>query len=83
MDLSRSSADLGPLLGTFTGIEAAVLRFRFGLGGGEELTLRDIGTKYNLSRERIRQIQEEALAKLRLTIRRSRHPDDTEGSRAA
>jgi RNA polymerase primary sigma factor len=71
-DRSAWSAELTELLGSLTGIEAAVLRLRFGLGGGEELTLREVGLKYNLSRERIRQIQDEALAKLRGTLRRRR-----------
>ena len=53
------------LLSTLTPIEARVLRCRFGLDGQPEHTLKAIGDHYNLSRERIRQIQQEALAKLR------------------
>jgi RNA polymerase primary sigma factor len=71
LDQSAWSDGLGELLGSLTSMEAAVLRYRFGLGGGDELTLREVGLKYNLSRERIRQIQEEALAKLRQTLRRN------------
>ena len=37
---------------------------RFGLDDGEAMTLRDIGTKISLTRERVRQIQDEALRKL-------------------
>jgi RNA polymerase primary sigma factor len=70
LDKSAWSEGLAQLLGTLTSMEAAILRFRFGLGGSEELTLREIGFKYNLSRERIRQIQEEAFAKLRRTLQR-------------
>lgn len=46
-------------------IEADILRQRFGLDDDQEHTLKQIGTKYNLSRERIRQLQEQALGKMR------------------
>jgi RNA polymerase primary sigma factor len=46
-------------------IEADILRQRFGLDNYGEHTLKQIGEKYNLSRERIRQLQEQALAKVR------------------
>jgi RNA polymerase primary sigma factor len=75
LDQSAWSDGLDGLLGSLTSMEAAILRYRFGLGGGEELTLREIGLKYNLSRERIRQIQGDALAKLRQTLRRNRALD--------
>jgi RNA polymerase primary sigma factor len=45
--------------------EAQILRYRYGFEGGEERTLKEIGQMYNLSRERIRQIQASALAKMR------------------
>ncbi|MDD9969770.1 MAG: sigma-70 family RNA polymerase sigma factor [Myxococcales bacterium] len=57
------------LLGTLTPMEARILRWRFGLNDEEELTLKEIGDKYNLSRERIRQLQEQALGKIRRQIR--------------
>jgi len=44
--------------------EAAVLRMRFGLEGGEPLTLLQIGERLDLTRERVRQIEREALKKL-------------------
>jgi RNA polymerase primary sigma factor len=44
--------------------EADVLRLHYGLGGREPLTLRQIGEKLGLTRERIRQIQRDALTKL-------------------
>jgi len=51
-------------------IEADILRQRFGLGTEQELTLKEIGDKYKLSRERIRQLQEQALAKMRRALAR-------------
>jgi len=46
-------------------MEADILRKRVGLDGEPELTLKEIGATYSLSRERIRQLQEQALRKLR------------------
>jgi RNA polymerase primary sigma factor len=51
-------------------IEADILRQRFGLDSDRELTLKEIGEKYNLSRERIRQLQEQALSKMRRALQR-------------
>lgn len=45
--------------------EATILRSRFGLEGTPEKTLEEIGKKFGLTRERIRQLQNEALLKLR------------------
>lgn len=58
-------AEVQRLLGTLTQIETRIIRWRFGLDDGEELTLKEIGNKYGLSRERIRQLQEQALRKMR------------------
>ena len=44
--------------------EATILKMHYGLDGKEQMTLRDIGTKLGLTRERIRQIQRGALTKL-------------------
>jgi RNA polymerase primary sigma factor len=57
------------LLGTLTPIESRILRWRFGLDNEDELTLKEIGDKYNLSRERIRQLQEQAIGKIRKQMR--------------
>jgi len=48
-----------------TAREARILRLRFGLATGEALTLQEISVRYGLTRERIRQIEGEALRKLR------------------
>jgi len=57
------------LLCTLSPMEARILRWRFGLDDEEELTLKEIGDKYNLSRERIRQLQEQALGKIRKQLK--------------
>jgi RNA polymerase primary sigma factor len=68
--VSRKWADeVRRLLDTLTPMEARILRWRFGLDDEDELTLKEIGDKYNLSRERIRQLQEQALAKIRRQIK--------------
>jgi RNA polymerase primary sigma factor len=51
-------------------IEADIIRKRFGLTEDEELTLKEIGGQYSLSRERIRQLQEQALGKIRRELKR-------------
>ena len=48
--------------------EATILRYRFGLDGGSEKTLEDVGAKFGVTRERVRQIQNLALRKLRKMI---------------
>ena len=50
---------------TLTEREAEVLRMRFGLDGGREYTLEEVGQHFKLTRERIRQIEAKALRKLR------------------
>jgi RNA polymerase primary sigma factor len=62
------SNELQRLLGTLTPIEMRIIRWRFGLDDDVELTLKEIGDKYGLSRERIRQLQEQALRKMRRQV---------------
>lgn len=50
--------------------ERHIIRNRFGLNGGDELTLEEIGHKLNLSRERVRQLEREAKDKIRATLSR-------------
>jgi RNA polymerase primary sigma factor len=52
-------------LGTLSEREAKVLRLYFGLGDAEPLTLEQIGERFGITRERVRQIKERALARLR------------------
>jgi RNA polymerase sigma factor (sigma-70 family) len=56
---------LQSVLGTLEAREAAVVRMRYGLDDGQPRTLDEIGRAFKLSRERIRQIERETMAKLR------------------
>jgi RNA polymerase primary sigma factor len=53
------------VLATLTPREEKILRMRFGIGGHSERTLEEVGNEYALTRERIRQIEAQALLKLR------------------
>lgn len=53
------------ILSELTPRQSHILRLRFGLGGGEPHTLEEIANKFGLSRERIRQLEKEALRSLR------------------
>jgi RNA polymerase primary sigma factor len=63
---------LTALLASLKPIEATILRRRFGLDGYESATHGSVGAEFSLSRERIRQLQESALARLRRSLRVSR-----------
>ncbi len=56
---------LADVLSTLTPREAKVLRLRFGLEDGRSRTLEEVGKEFNVTRERIRQIEAKALRKLR------------------
>lgn len=56
---------LSEVLGTLTEREQKVLRLRFGLDDGRARTLEEVGREFNVTRERIRQIEAKALRKLR------------------
>jgi RNA polymerase sigma factor (sigma-70 family) len=64
-DVARARDVLDRVLRTLNPRDRKVLMWRFGLGGEEELTLQAIGDRLSLSRERVRQIANEALAALK------------------
>lgn len=65
LDQGRLERDLERLIGTLSPREQSILRMRFGIRGQGDHTLQEIGQKLGLSRERVRQIEAGALAKLR------------------
>lgn len=65
LEFKRWSTVLKRLVDTLPPMEAKIIKWRYGLDEEEEMTLKEIGDIYNLSRERIRQIQQQALIRLR------------------
>ena len=63
------SVEIERALDTLTEREADVIRLNYGLGGQQPLTLQEIGETFDLSRERVRQIREKGIRRLRHTSR--------------
>ncbi|MBF6557935.1 MAG: sigma-70 family RNA polymerase sigma factor, partial [Acidimicrobiales bacterium] len=72
--LSLLPDEITRLLAPLTAREGEILRLRFGLDRGEARTLEQVGERFNLTRERIRQIEARAMSKLR-------HPSSDTGAR--
>ena len=66
---------LNEVLATLTPREAKVLSLRFGIEDGHPRTLEEVGTEFNVTRERIRQIEAKALRKLRHPSRNKKLKD--------
>jgi RNA polymerase primary sigma factor len=64
LEMARRNATVRGLLDKLTKREATILSLRYGLDGGDELTLREVAERFQLSRERVRRIEELALARL-------------------
>jgi len=67
--------ELDAALGTLTDREEKVLRMRFGLLDGKSRTLEEVGKEFNVTRERIRQIEAKAIRKLRTPTRSKKLKD--------
>jgi RNA polymerase primary sigma factor len=63
-DKNRNS-DLHAVVDSLEPREAEIIRFRFGLDGRDELTLEEVGKRFHVTRERIRQLEYIALTKIR------------------
>ena len=65
IEASDLMSTINAVLDTLSEREADILRYRFGLKGGRTHTLEEIGQIYNLTRERVRQLEDKAMRKLR------------------
>ena len=75
------TSDLRSMVDSLDKREAEIIRMRFGLDGRAELTLEEVGKKFNVTRERIRQLEYIALGKMRRAMSKNealRNADDIE-----
>ena len=70
-----TNEDIDNVLKTLTPREESVIRLRFGLKDGRCHTLEEVGSEFNVTRERIRQIEAKALRKLRHPVRSNKFKD--------
>ena len=70
-----TNEDIDSVLKTLTPREEAVIRLRFGLEDGRSHTLEEVGLEFDVTRERIRQIEAKALRKLRHPVRSNKFKD--------
>jgi len=63
------------VLGSLNERENRVIKYRFGIGQPQQLTLEEVGQKFGVTRERIRQIEAKALKRLRHPTRSKRLKD--------
>ena len=64
--------DIEKILGTLDNKEAEIIRLHYGLGKRVPMSLQEIGDRFNLTKERIRQIEEKALSRLQHLSRKNR-----------
>lgn len=65
---NNQNTALNQLVDSLDPREAEIIRYRFGLDGRDELTLEEVGAKFRVTRERVRQLQNLALSKMRKAI---------------
>ncbi len=68
----KACSEIDQILSTLTDREKQVIRLRYGLEDGHSRTLEEVGKKFNVTRERIRQIEMKAIKKLKHPSRRKR-----------
>jgi len=70
--------EVGGLLDVLDDREKKIIFQRFGLDGGKPKTLEEVGKKFGVTRERIRQLQNIALSKLRRALGKKERPVEVE-----
>jgi RNA polymerase primary sigma factor len=73
-----SLQDLNALIEKLEPREAEILRLRFGLDGEPPKTLEEVGAQFQVTRERVRQLQNMALTKMRKAMQRLEHQNTAE-----
>lgn len=81
MMISESTGSIDKLLRCLSPREERVLRIRFGLGAEDEQTLQAVGDEWNLTKDRIRQIEAKAILKLQRKLRNDSSLEDEFGRR--
>ncbi len=69
LEIENLNAIINSVLDTLSKKEKDIIEHRFGLNGSISLSLKEIGKRYNLTKERIRQIEKKALARLKHSTR--------------
>jgi RNA polymerase primary sigma factor len=69
---SNLKDDINTVLGTLSDKESEIIQYRFGLNGRAAMSLKEIGDRFNLTKERIRQIEKKALKRLQHPSRSGR-----------
>ncbi len=67
------NSDLYAMISSLEPREAEIIKYRFGLDGRDELTLEEVGAKFKVTRERVRQLQNIALSKMRKAMATHEH----------
>ena len=62
--------DVDQVLSTLEPREADIIRLRFGLEGRDPLTLEEVGSQIGITRERVRQLQEQAIRHIRVNMKK-------------
>jgi len=72
------NSDLHSMISALEPREAEIIKLRFGLDGHDELTLEEVGRKFHVTRERVRQLQNIALSKMRKAMASHEHQRSVE-----
>jgi RNA polymerase primary sigma factor len=72
------NSDLYSMISDLEPREAEIIKYRFGLDGRDELTLEEVGEKFKVTRERVRQLQNIALSKMRKAMASHEHQRSVE-----